>query len=126
HSNAACHWRVASEKCRHGMPTDWLTSSLKDRASSRLRLMENAYPLHIRRSEWCPRDHSINSHLENGRAVRYSGHMSTHCATAAPMRHPPGEARSLPALAPLVTTFAAGPLPANRECEVAARRLAAH
>jgi len=31
------------------------------------------------------------------------------CATAAPTRHPPGEAHSLPAPAPLVPTFLAGP-----------------
>lgn len=42
------------------------------------------------------------------------------------MRHPPGEAHSLPAPAPLVKTFAAGPLPANRASEVASRRLATH
>ena len=47
--------------------------------------------------------------------------MSTSCATAAPTRHPPGEAHSLPAPAPLVTTFAAGPLPATTGSEVAAR-----
>jgi hypothetical protein len=52
--------------------------------------------------------------------------MFTYCATAAPTRHPPGEALSLPALAPLVTTFAAGPLPANRASEASSRRLAAH
>ena len=52
--------------------------------------------------------------------------MSTFCATVAPTHHPPGEAHSLPAPAPLVTTFAAGPLPVNRASEVAARRLAAH
>jgi hypothetical protein len=32
-----------------------------------------------------------NSHLENGRAIRYSDRMSTSCATAAPTRHPPRE-----------------------------------
>jgi hypothetical protein len=48
------------------------------------------------------------------------------CATAAPTRYPPGEAHSLPAPASLVTTFASGPLPANRASEVASRRLAAH
>jgi len=48
------------------------------------------------------------------------------CAAAAPTRHPPGEAYSLLAPAPLVTTFAAGPLPVSRASEVASRRLAAH
>ena len=48
------------------------------------------------------------------------------CATAAPTRHPPGEAHSLPAPAPLVTTLASGPLPVNRASEVPSRRLAAH
>jgi len=48
------------------------------------------------------------------------------CATAAPMRHPPGEAHSLPAAKPLVTTFASRPLPVNRACETSSRRLAAH
>jgi hypothetical protein len=52
--------------------------------------------------------------------------MSTYCAAAAPTRHPAGEAHSPPAPAPLVTTFAAGPLPANSASKVAARRLAAH
>jgi len=52
--------------------------------------------------------------------------MSTLCATAAPTHYPPGEAHSLPATAPLVTTFVAGPLPVNRASEVAARRLATH
>ncbi len=47
------------------------------------------------------------------------------CATAAPTRYLPGETHFLPAPPPLVTTFAAGPLPANRASEVAARRLAA-
>ncbi len=52
--------------------------------------------------------------------------MSTSCATAAPTRHPPGEAHSPSTPAPLVTTFAAGPLPVNRASEVASRQLAAH
>ena len=52
--------------------------------------------------------------------------MFTDCATAAPMRHPPGEAHSLPAPAPLVTPFVAGPLPVNRASEVASRCQAAH
>lgn len=72
------------------------------------------------------RDNSINSHLGNGRAVRYGGRMSTYCATAAPTRHPPGEAHSLPTPAPLVTTFASGPLPVNKASEVSWRRLTAH
>jgi hypothetical protein len=33
------------------MAIDWLASSLKDRASSRPRWMDNAYPLHTRRGE---------------------------------------------------------------------------
>ena len=70
--------------------------------------------------------HSINSHLENGHPVRYSGRMFTFCATAAPTRHPPGEAHSLHAPALLMTTFAAGPLPVSRASKVASRRLAAH
>jgi hypothetical protein len=75
-----------------------------------------------------PGQKSPNFHLENGRAVRYSGHMSMFCATAAPTRHPLGEAHSPPATAPapLVTTFAAGPLPANSASGVATRRPAAH
>ena len=52
--------------------------------------------------------------------------MSTYCAAAAPTHYPPGEAHSLPATAPLVTTFVAGPLPVNRASEAASRRLAAH
>jgi hypothetical protein len=46
-----CHWRFASEQPRHGMATDWLASSLKDSATSRPWLTENAYPLHIPRGE---------------------------------------------------------------------------
>jgi hypothetical protein len=53
-----------------------------------------------------PREKSVNSHLENGHPARYSGHMSTYCAAAAPTRYPPGEAHSLPAPAPLVTAVA--------------------
>lgn len=44
--------------------------------------------------------------------------MYTYCATAPPTRHPPGEAHFLPPSPPLVTTFAAGPLPLNRACGV--------
>jgi hypothetical protein len=50
--------------------------------------------------------------------------MFTFCDTTAPTRHPPGEAHSLRAPAPLMTTFAAGPLPVSRASEVASRRLA--
>jgi hypothetical protein len=120
--SAGRQWRVASEQYRRSMATAWLASSLKDRASSRLRLMENAHSL--RRA--APREKSINSYLENGHPIRYSGRMSTHCDAAAPTRRPPGEAHSLPAPAPLVTTFAAGPLSVNSVSEVASRRLAAH
>jgi hypothetical protein len=52
--------------------------------------------------------------------------MYTYCATAAPTRHPPGEAHSPSAPAPLVTTFVTGPLPVNRASEATSRRLAAH
>jgi len=68
---------------------------------------------------------SPNSHLENGHPARYSGRMSTYCATAAPTRHPPVEAPS-PSVTALVATFDSGPLPVNRASEVASRRLAAH
>ena len=51
-----------------------------------------------------------NSHLENGHPVRYSGRMSTYCATAAPTRHPLGMAPSLPAPPPLMTAFGAPPM----------------
>ena len=73
-----------------------------------------------------PHEKSINSHLESGRAARYSGRMFISCTTAAPTRHPPGEAHSLHAPALLMTTFAAGPLPVSRASKVASRRLAAH
>jgi hypothetical protein len=118
---AGCHWRVASEKCRHVVVIDEPVSSLKDRASNRSWSIRNAYS--PRRA--APREKSINSHLENGHSVRYSDRMSTHCAAVAPTRYPPGEAHSLPAPAPLVTTFAAGPLSVTWASEVASRRLAA-
>ena len=37
-----------------------------------------------------------NPYLENGHSIRYSDHMSTPCAAAAPTRHPPGEAHAAP------------------------------
>jgi hypothetical protein len=40
------------------------------------------------------RDNSPNSHLENGHAIHYSDRMSISCVTAAPIRHPPGEANA--------------------------------
>jgi hypothetical protein len=50
-----------------------------------------------------PIAHGQNSHLENGRAIRYGDRMSISCAAVAPSRHPPGEAHSPPAASPLVT-----------------------
>ena len=41
-----------------------------------------------------------NSYLENGHSIRYSDHMSTSCAAAAPTRHPPGEAHAAPRVLP--------------------------
>ncbi|QDT76234.1 hypothetical protein I41_54840 [Lacipirellula limnantheis] len=78
--------------------------------------MEYACPLRTRRGEWRP-DNSIISHLENGRAARYSDRMSTSCATAAPTRHPPGEAHAAPGALPPPATSIAAALAMNRAGE---------
>src|SRR5690606_8191083 len=56
-------------------------------------------------------------YLENGHSIRYSDRMSISCATAAPTRHPPGEAKPAPAAPPPPAMTIAAALTMNRAGE---------